>query len=106
MSSGRLADHVGDHVVSSPEGAILVTSPGIKSSYPRPPHSLNPSLAEDGVPRCAPLPSPNLVPFGRVAARERRGALSRRAWLSLSGGYAPDSAKAKGSSIVDEPGEG
>ena len=28
-------------------------------------------LAEDGVPRCAPLPSPNLVPFGRVAARER-----------------------------------
>ena len=25
---------------------------------------------------------------------------------SLSGGYAPDSAKAKGSSIVDEPGEG
>ena len=26
------------------------------------------------------LPSPNLVPFGRVAARERQGALSRRAW--------------------------
>ena len=25
---------------------------------------------------------------------------------ALSGGYAPDSAKAKGSSIVDEPGEG
>ena len=25
-------------------------------------------------------PSPNLVPFGRVAARERQGALSRRAW--------------------------
>ena len=25
---------------------------------------------------------------------------------SLSGGYAPDSAKAEGSSIVDEPGEG
>ena len=24
----------------------------------------------------------------------------------LSGGYAPDSAKAEGSSIVDEPGEG
>ena len=36
-------------------------------------------LAEDGVPRCAPLPSSNLVPFGRVAARERQGALSRRA---------------------------
>ena len=25
---------------------------------------------------------------------------------SLSGGYAPDSAKAEGSSLVDEPGEG
>ena len=42
--------------------------------------------------------------FGRVAARERQGALSRRA--CLSGGYAPDSAKAESSSIVDEPGEG
>ena len=40
---GKLADHVGDHVLSSPEGAILVTSPGTKSSYPRPPQSLNPS---------------------------------------------------------------
>ena len=56
---------------------------------------------------CAPLPSSNLVTFGRVAARERQGALSRRAWYSaLSGGYAPDSAKAEGSSIVDETGEG
>ena len=35
---------------------------------------------EDGVPRCAPLPSSNLVPFRRVAGRERQGALSRRAW--------------------------
>ena len=26
------------------------------------------------------FPSPNLVPFGRVAARERQGAMSRRAW--------------------------
>ena len=26
------------------------------------------------------FPSPNLVPFGRVAARERQGALSRRVW--------------------------
>ena len=49
--------------------------------------------------------SPNLVPFGKVAARERQGALSRRA-CTLSGGCAPDSAKAEGSSIVDEPGEG
>ena len=37
-------------------------------------------LAEDGVPRYAPLPRSNLVPFGRVAARERQGALWRRAW--------------------------
>ena len=34
-----LADYVMDHVVSSPEGAILVTSPGTKSPYPRPPQS-------------------------------------------------------------------
>ena len=40
----KLADHVGDHLVSSPEGAVLVTSPETKSSYPRPPQSLNPSL--------------------------------------------------------------
>ena len=41
---GKLAHHVGDHVVSFPEGAVLVTSPGTKSSYPRPPQSLNPSV--------------------------------------------------------------
>ena len=46
--------------------------------------------------------------FRRVAARERQvaGALSLRPDSSLSGRYAPDSAKAEGSSIVDEPGEG
>ena len=33
----KLADHVGDHVVLSPEGAVLVTSPGTKSSNSRPP---------------------------------------------------------------------
>ena len=31
---GKLTDHVGDRVVLSPEGAVLVTSPGMKSSYP------------------------------------------------------------------------
>ena len=36
---GKLADHVGDHLVPSPEGAVLVTSPGTKSSYPRSPQS-------------------------------------------------------------------
>ena len=38
---GKLADHVGDHVVPSSEGAVLVASPGTESSYPRPPRSLN-----------------------------------------------------------------
>ena len=37
-------------------------------------------MAEDGVPGCGPLPSSNLMSFGRVAACERQGALSRRAW--------------------------
>ena len=34
---GKLADHVGDPVVLSLEGAALVTSSGTKSSYPSPP---------------------------------------------------------------------
>ena len=38
---GKLADHVGDHVVLSPKGAVLVTSSGTESSYPRPRQSLN-----------------------------------------------------------------
>ena len=38
---GKLADHVGVHVVLSPEGAVLVTSPGTESSYPRPLQSLH-----------------------------------------------------------------
>ena len=37
---GKLADHVGDPVVLSPEGVVLVTSPWMKSSDPRPPQSL------------------------------------------------------------------
>ena len=43
MSSvrGKLANHVGDHVVLSPEGVVLATSTGTESSYPRPPQSLN-----------------------------------------------------------------
>ena len=43
---GKLADHVGDHVVSSPGGAVLVTSPETKSPYPRPPQSLNLSYVD------------------------------------------------------------
>ena len=41
---GKLAGHVGDHVVLSPDRAVLVTSSGTESSYPRPPQSLNNSL--------------------------------------------------------------
>ena len=40
---GKFADHVGDHVVLSPEGTVLVTSPGTESLYPLPPQSLNDS---------------------------------------------------------------
>ena len=38
---GKLADHVGDHVVLSPEEGVLVTSLETESSYPRIPQSLN-----------------------------------------------------------------
>ena len=42
MSSirGKLADHLGDHVVLSSEGTVLATSTGTESLYPRPPQSL------------------------------------------------------------------
>ena len=43
---GKLADRVGDYVVLSPEGVVLVTSRGMKSSYLRPPQSLNPSFMD------------------------------------------------------------
>ena len=35
---GKLADHMRDHVVLSPEGVVLVTSPRTESSYPHPPY--------------------------------------------------------------------
>ena len=66
-------------------------------------------LAEVDVPRCAPLPSSNLVPFGSSGgwrhARDREQCRGEPD-IALSGGHAPDSAKAEGSSIVDESGEG
>ena len=43
---GKLADHVRDHVVLSPEGVVLVTSSGTGSSYPRPPQSLKHSVVQ------------------------------------------------------------
>ena len=45
---GKLADHVGDHAVLSPEEGVLVTSPGTESSYPRPPQSLKPDEEKGG----------------------------------------------------------
>ena len=36
---GKLADHIEDHAVLSPEGANLVTASGTESTYPRPPQS-------------------------------------------------------------------
>ena len=35
---GKRADNVEDHAVQSPEGSVLVTSPGTESSYPAPPN--------------------------------------------------------------------
>ena len=37
---GMHADHVGDHLVPSPERVVFVTSPWTESSYPCPPQSL------------------------------------------------------------------
>ena len=53
MSSicGKLADHVGDHVVVFPEGADSETNQGTKSSYPRPPQSFNDSPIVSGCTR-------------------------------------------------------
>ena len=62
-------------------------------------------LVEDGAPRCAPLPSSNLVPFGRWRHSRGREHCRGDPDSALSGGYAPDLARTEGSSIVDEPGE-
>ena len=42
-TQGRLSDHVDDHAVPSPEGSVLVTTPGMEFSYPRLSQSLNDS---------------------------------------------------------------
>ena len=62
-------------------------------------------LVEDGVPRCAPLPSSNLAPFGRGGHARGREVCCGGPGSALSVGYAPDSAWVEGSSAVDEPGE-
>ena len=55
--------------------------------------------------RCAPLPSSNLVPFGRWWHARGRGPCRGEPRIALSGGYASDSARAEGSLIIDEPGK-
>ena len=45
---GKLADHhVGDHVVLSTEGVVLLASWGTESSYPRLPQPLKPSTGDN-----------------------------------------------------------
>ena len=56
-------------------------------------------------PRYVSLPSSNLVPFGRWWHARGKGRGRGEPGRALSGGYAPDLARAEGSSIVDEPGE-
>ena len=62
-------------------------------------------LVEDGIPRSAPLVIFNLVPFERWRHARGRENCRGESGSALSGRYAPDSARAEGSSIVDEPGE-
>ena len=62
-------------------------------------------LVDDGVPRCAPLPSPNMVPFGRWRHARSREHCRGEPDRALLGGYAPDSTRVKVTSIVDDPGE-
>ena len=56
-------------------------------------------------PRYAPLPSSNLVHFGRWRYAGGREHCRGEPGTTLSGEYALDSARAEESSIVDEPGE-
>ena len=60
-------------------------------------------LIEDGVPRCAPSPSSNLVPFTRWRQARGREYCRGGSGSALSGKYALDFARAEGLSIVDEP---
>ena len=65
-SRGKLADHVGDHVVLSPEGVVVVPSPETESSYPCPPQPLKHSECQNGdstKPDFAPRSLPNAGVF-------------------------------------------
>ena len=60
-------------------------------------------LVEDGALRCAPLPSSNLVSFGRWRHARDREHCRGESGSALSSGYAPDLARVDSSSTVDEP---
>ena len=62
-------------------------------------------LFEILLPVCAPLRSSNAVHFRRLRHATGRERFRGEPDFALSCGYAPDSARAKGSSIVGEPGE-
>ena len=62
-------------------------------------------LVEDGVPRCAAVPSSNMVALRRWRHARGREHFRGESGSALSGGYAPCSPRAEGSSIFDEPGE-
>ena len=76
MNSGQTCRPCrGSHVVLSPEGTVLVTSPGTKSSYPHPPQSLNPSYREKCLMRC---PSNQVIKsYSEKFSSSRRGARRR-----------------------------
>ena len=58
----------------------------------------------------SPVCAPSELQFGALrgggGTREAGSTFAESLVVALSDGYAPDSAKAEGSSIVDEPGEG
>ena len=62
-------------------------------------------MVEDGVPRCASLPSSTLVHFGRRRYARGKEHCRGEPGNARSGGYGPDSAGAESNSIVDEPSE-
>ena len=71
---GKLADHVGDHAVLSPEGAILVTSTGTESSCPRPPPIV------ETLRTCHPLPERGSLQRGRVRMGRARQVKAEGGW--------------------------
>ena len=96
---GKLADHVGDHVVISPEGAVLVTSPGTESSYPRPPQSLNNSTALSLPPHMQ-----HLAPFWAKISGDLQFKMARIPFTTVKAGLreAEKTADRRATELADE----